>query len=131
MHMSSLLSYLAVAGGGAIGALTRSLVYQWYATHHHPFPWPTLTVNLLGSLLMGVVWYCLVVKSMLPPVYREFAAVGFLGAFTTFSTFSLDFFRLLESDRIVESVAYLLVSVILCLLGTWVGYKGIKCILHG
>ena len=131
MQFSSFLHYLAVAVGGGIGALTRSLVYQWCASHHQPFPLPTLTVNVVGSLLMGVAWYCLAVKSMLPPLYREFATVGFLGALTTFSTFSLDLVRLLHSGRIVEGVAYLLASVGLCVLGTWAGYQGIKFILHG
>ena len=129
--MQAILNYLAVAAGGAFGALTRSLVYQWYAQSGNDklFPLPTLTVNVVGSFLMGIGWYCLVEKSLLPPIWKDFATAGFLGALTTFSTFSLDIFRLLQSDRFIEAIAYTLASVGMCLIATWLGYQGVAMVL--
>ncbi|MGY0219034.1 fluoride efflux transporter CrcB [Endozoicomonadaceae bacterium StTr2] len=126
-----MLNYLAVALGGALGALIRVRVYELFAESRnaHLFPLPTLTVNIIGSILIGIGWYCLVEKSMLPPVWKSFAITGMLGALTTFSTFSLDAFRLLQSDQPVEAVVYILASVLICLLGTWAGYQGIRLVI--
>ena len=133
MQYPYLLNYLAVAAGGALGALTRSLVYECYAKSGSDqwFPLPTLTVNIVGSFLIGIGWYCLVERSLLPAIWKDFATVGFLGALTTFSTFSLDIFRLFQAARLVEAMAYMLASVILCLVGTWLGYQGVRVILNG
>ncbi|WP_095210623.1 fluoride efflux transporter CrcB [Endozoicomonas ascidiicola] len=132
MQYSYLLNYLAVAVGGALGALSRSMIYQWFARsgNDHLFPLPTLAVNVVGSFLMGIGWYCLVEKSLLPPIWKDVLTVGFLGALTTFSTFSLDVFRLLQSDRFIEAVAYTLCSVFICLLGTWLGYIGARGLIN-
>ena len=128
-----ILNYLAIACGGALGALTRSLVYEWFAQsgHNRWYPLPTLAVNIVGSFLMGIAWYCLVEKSLLPPLWKDIISVGFLGALTTFSTFSLDIFRLLQSNRLVEALAYMLVSVTACVLATMLGYRGINALLNG
>lgn len=125
-----ILNYLAIACGGALGALTRSLVYEWFGSNRW-YPLPTLAVNIVGSLLMGIAWYCLVEKSLLPPLWKDIISVGFLGALTTFSTFSLDIFRLLQSNRLVEALAYMLVSVTACVLATMLGYRGINSLLNG
>ena len=126
-----MLNYIAVAFGGALGALIRTCAYEWFAEtrNAHLFPLPTLTVNVIGSILIGIGWYCLVEKTMLPPVWKNFAITGMLGALTTFSTFSLDAFRLIQADRPLEAVVYILSSVLLCLLGTWAGYQGIRLVL--
>ena len=123
-----MLNYLAIAAGGALGALLRSFVYQLFADSRnaHLFPLPTLAVNVIGSTLIGIGWYCLVEKAMLPPIWKNFAITGMLGALTTFSTFSLDAFRLIQNDQPLEALAYILTSVLVCLLGTWVGYQGIR-----
>ena len=125
-----ILNYLAIACGGALGALTRSFVYEWFGNNRW-YPLPTLAVNIVGSFLMGIAWYCLVEKSLLPPVWKDIISVGFLGALTTFSTFSLDIFRLLQSNRLVEALAYMLVSVTACVLATMLGYRGISALLNG
>lgn len=116
-------NYLAVAAGGAVGALLRSFVYLTFARYANPtsFMLPTLTVNVVGSFVLGVSWYFLVVKAMLPPLWKDFVTVGFLGALTTFSTFSLDIFRLYESDRAIEATAYMVGSVLSCVLATGLG----------
>ena len=130
MKYSHMLNYLAVAFGGAIGALTRSLVYEWFAKSGNDrlYPLPTLTVNVVGSFLMGIAWYCLVEKSLLPPLWKDIISVGFLGALTTFSTFSLDVFRLFQSDRFAEALAYMLASVLLCVLATSLGYRSVSAL---
>ncbi len=126
-----MLNYFAVALGGALGAVVRAWTYSLFAEFRsaHLFPLPTLTVNVIGSILIGISWYCLVERSMLPPVWKNFAITGMLGALTTFSTFSLDAFRLIQADRPQEAVVYILASVLLCLLGTWAGYQGVKLVL--
>ena len=126
-----MLNYLMVAAGGAFGALLRSFVYQLFAENRnaHLFPLPTLMVNVVGSVLIGIGWYCLVEKAMLPPVWKNFAITGILGALTTFSTFSLDAFRLFQNSQSMEAIAYILMSVVSCIAGTWAGYQGIRLII--
>lgn len=133
MKYPHILHYLAIASGGALGALTRSFVYEWIAKSGSVrlYPLPTLMVNVAGSFLMGIAWYCLVEKSLLPPLWKDIISVGFLGALTTFSTFSLDIFRLLQSDRLAEALTYVLASVTFCVLATWLGYRGINALLNG
>ena len=126
-----MINYLVIAAGGALGALLRSFVYQLFAASRnaHLFPLPTLTVNITGSVLIGIGWYCLVEKAMLPPVWKNFAITGMLGALTTFSTFSLDAFRLIQNDQPLQALAYILTSVLVCLAGTWAGYQGIRLLI--
>lgn len=126
-----MLNYLAIATGGALGAVLRSFVYGRFAASGNAqfFALPTLVVNILGSVLIGIGWYCLVEKAMLPPVWKSLAITGFLGALTTFSTFSMDAFRLIQSDQLLAALSYLLVSVVTGLVGTWAGYQGIKWLL--
>ena len=85
------MQWLAVAVGGALGALGRyglnALIYQGYSGK---FPLGTLCVNVLGSVAIGVLYVVIVERYLLPAMFREFLMIGLLGAFTTFSTFSLD-----------------------------------------
>ncbi len=101
-----------VALGGAIGALARYGV-NVSATHifGHGFPWGTLIVNVLGSFLMGVA----IVKFSqmhISPELRTMSITGFLGAFTTFSTFSLDVITLYERGDLLQAFLYVSASVI-------------------
>ena len=116
--------WLVVAAGGATGALLRTLVYEIYSESRnaHFFPLPTLTVNILGSFIIGIGYYLMVEKATLPPVYRIFFMSGFLGALSTFSTFSLDIMRLLQSEQFLEALGYILASVGVCLAATYLGY---------
>lgn len=85
------MQWLAVALGGALGAMGRyganALVYTLVGSR---WPLGTLMVNVLGSLLMGVFYVLIVERHVLPGPWREFIMIGLLGAFTTFSTFSID-----------------------------------------
>lgn len=121
------MAWLYVAAGGALGTLLRfgmtGWVQGWTAG---PFPWGTMTVNVLGSLLLGfaVVWLEAAATSA---ELRQFATIGLLGAFTTFSTFSYEAMALLrDGDRwgaagyVAGSLAAALVGVVLGVaLATW------------
>ncbi|MDT8428793.1 MAG: fluoride efflux transporter CrcB [Pseudomonadales bacterium] len=114
--------YLAVAAGGAMGAVSRYwLVMSINSVTALRFPWGTMTVNLLGALLIGVVYVLLMERSNPSETLRALLIAGFLGAFTTFSAFSLDALQLLLAGRLLSALAYVLSSVVLCILLTWVG----------
>lgn len=87
-----------------------------------PFPWSTLAINLLGSLLVGAVLAVAASRNwsvdLVAPV-----TVGFLGAFTTFSTFTWETLTLARSDRMLEAAGYVTASVVLGLLAVWVGFR--------
>ncbi len=120
-----MLNYLAVGLGGALGATVRFFIYNRFGTAGHPslFALPTLTVNVIGSLCIGVAWYYLVEQAMLPPVWKSFVITGFLGALTTFSTFSLDVLRLLQAELYTIALGYMIGNVVLCVSGVFVGYQ--------
>ncbi|HAD10026.1 MAG TPA: fluoride efflux transporter CrcB [Porticoccaceae bacterium] len=111
------MQWLAVAMGGALGAVGRyginALVYSLMGTR---FPLGTLVVNVLGSLLMGVFYVLIVERQMLPGPWREFIMIGLLGAFTTFSAFSLDILSLWEGGHVALALIYVLASVVLCVI---------------
>ena len=111
---------LFVAFGGALGALARYLLGQWVQNPGNAFPVGTLLVNILGSLGIGILYVLIVEKMVLHSDWRSVLMVGFLGAFTTFSTFSLESIHLLEKGHITLALSYVLSSVVLCLLAVWI-----------
>jgi CrcB protein len=109
---------LAVAAGGALGALCRYGVNGLlYPVMGGRFPLGTLSVNVLGSLLIGVLYVLIVEKSPLSLEWRNFLMVGFVGSLTTFSTFSLDALALWQNGHPLLAAFYVLASVLLCLVG--------------
>ena len=108
------MMYLMIALGGALGALARFLVSGWFV-----FPLGTLMVNVVGSFGMGLAFVALSSRGLDRMVF--FAMIGFLGAFTTFSAFSLDVFKLIEAERIAEAMGYVAVSVIGAVLALFIG----------
>jgi len=115
--------FLLVGAGGAIGAMARfgagTLVGRLWPMS---FPLATLLINILGSLAMGL--FVGLMARWLPAWQNEarlFVAVGVLGGFTTFSTFSLDAVALIERGELLQAGAYALLSVVLCLVGLYLG----------
>ncbi len=104
-----------VALGGAIGAALRFLSVGWVMRLAGPdFPYGTMLVNILGSLIMGIAAAVLLARAEdVGPNLHPFLLTGILGGFTTFSAFSLDAFRLLEQGRAIAAGGYVLGSVIL------------------
>lgn len=111
---------LQVALGGAIGASARYLTSVGTMRMIGPgFPWATITVNILGSFLMGVLVVILAHKGMMKAA--PFLMTGILGGFTTFSAFSLDAFTLYERGQTGLALSYVLSSVIFSILGLIAG----------
>jgi CrcB protein len=121
-------SFLLVGAGGAIGAMARfgfaSLFGRLWPLG---FPLATLLINVIGSAAMGI--FVGLMARWLPAWQSEarlFFAVGVLGGFTTFSTFSLDAIVLIERGDWVSAGAYVLLSVVLCLIGLYLGLLVIR-----
>ena len=111
------MHWLAVAIGGALGAMARYGISGWiFDSTSHKFPYATLSVNVMGSLVMGVLFVLILEKGALPPEMRSLLMIGFLGAFTTFSTFSLDALGLWQNGHLFMALIYILATVILCLI---------------
>lgn len=108
---------LFIALGGSLGALARYYLSQ--ALNQHPafsFPAGTMLANVLGSALIGFCFVLIVEKSGIHPQWKNILMVGFLGAFTTFSSFALESVVLLEAGKIVLALSYTILSVVLCML---------------
>jgi fluoride exporter len=107
---------LSVAAGGAIGSVARYLVGTWSGKMFGiNFPWGTLIINVTGSFLIGLFVGLFATKWDLPQAVRIFLIVGICGGYTTFSTFSLDSFYLMERGEAVAAGAYMIGSVVLSL----------------
>ncbi|MDT8375947.1 MAG: fluoride efflux transporter CrcB [Mariprofundaceae bacterium] len=114
----------AVAIGGAFGAVMRWLmagaVQRWAGT---AFPWGTFAVNALGSFLLGFLFVWLIERSTATELVRLALTVGLLGAFTTFSTYSLESIRLLQEGALGMAAANVMGQVVVCLVLTWLGIQ--------
>lgn len=103
---------IAVALGGALGSVARHVVAgritHLYGTH---FPWGILTVNVVGSFVMGVLAEAMALRWDVPAEWRAFMTVGILGGFTTFSSFSLDVATLIERGDFGPAAVYAVASV--------------------
>ncbi|MFT5426667.1 MAG: CrcB protein [Gammaproteobacteria bacterium] len=111
-----------IAAGGATGALMRYWMSNGiYAVLGRGFPYGTLTVNVIGSLFMGFCYVFMIERMDVSVEWRAGLMIGLLGAFTTFSTFSIETLNLLESGEPMKAGLNILLSVTLCILGCWLG----------
>ena len=115
--------YLAVAMGGALGALSRFGIGQWLAdsgyAHLHP---ATFLVNVIGALLIGILFVGAERYTLSEPA-RLGMSVGFLGAFTTFSAFSLQLLTDIQEGQVLRAVSYAVATVFLCVISCLVGME--------
>lgn len=112
----------AIAAGGAIGAVLRHLISQFSLHVAGPeFPWGTVSVNIIGSFVMGVLVALFAHYGNPSQELRAFLTVGVLGALTTFSTFSLDVATLWERGDILATGSYIAVSVVFSILALFAG----------
>ena len=116
---------LWVAVGSALGGVARywcsGIVARLVG---ETFPWGTLVVNVVGSLLIGFIATISGTdgRFIIPAEARQFLMVGILGGFTTFSSFSLQTLNLLREGEILPAGANIVLSVVLCLLAVWLGH---------
>ena len=114
--------YLLVALGGAFGASFRfyisQLILNWLGKG---FPFATLAVNISGSLIMGALYGLIEQNVIEVSVYRTLIGIGFLGAFTTFSTFSLDTLLLIQQGDVLKATINILLNVSLCIFAAALG----------
>lgn len=120
--MPNLVKFALIATGGAVGALLRYAVsgwaYRWMGTG---FPWGTLSVNVLGSFVIGFLWAASE-RTPFGPRWTPFVFVGVLGAFTTFSTYALESLNLFREGEVRLALMNLLASNVLALLAVVLGF---------
>lgn len=118
-----MLSYFAVAVGSAIGGTLRfwlsNFVYEFLPP---TFPYGTLSVNVLGSFLIGLIMFGLDDRGLIDHEMRLFLTVGVCGGFTTFSTFSLETINLLKNSEYTMALINIGLSVVLCLAATFAAW---------
>ncbi len=113
---------MLIAVGGAFGALSRyGASLGVYSIFGRGFPYGTLFVNVAGSFLMGILSIMLLERFNLGPEWRAAILVGFLGSFTTFSTFSIETLNLLEQGDIHRAFWNISISLVLCISAVWFG----------
>jgi len=119
-----LKNLLLVGLGGSIGSMLR------YGSHlllnTRLFPWATFAVNILGSFIIGVVFAMSIREEPLPEGWKLFLATGICGGFTTFSAFSLENLGLMQSGKFGMALTYIILSIILGISATFLGYQLIK-----
>ncbi|HGY54665.1 MAG TPA: fluoride efflux transporter CrcB [Caldithrix abyssi] len=123
------MKLLLIGIGGFIGAVLRYLVSGWaHQLFGEQFPYGTLAVNVLGSFILGLFLYLGEYRLMIAPQYRQLAAIGILGAFTTFSTFSYETLALLQESLFRQAVLNVALNFGLGLLAVWGGMIAAKSI---
>ncbi|MCG8413713.1 MAG: fluoride efflux transporter CrcB [Pseudomonadales bacterium] len=117
-----MMTYLAIAIGGALGAVSRYwLSSSVQSITSSGFPMGTFTVNALGSFLIGLLFILFSERLQMAETLRPLLIVGFLGAMTTFSTFSLDALLLFQEGNYNTALFYILSSVVVCLFAAYIG----------
>lgn len=128
MIQTTYATFMAVGLGGALGAMLRYAISLW-AVQRFEALMPTaaligtLIANAVGALLIGVLFVVITEKGLIAESWRPLLVVGFLGALTTFSTFSLETVGLLQQGEWLTAMVYVLGSVIICLFLTWAGIE--------
>lgn len=113
---------MAIAAGGALGSVLRYGLSTWvHSLAGRGFPYGTLAVNVLGCLAMGFLFVLLVERMGESAIWRAGLLIGVLGGFTTFSTFSIETFNLIEQGAMAKAAGNMAASLVLCVGATWLG----------
>lgn len=113
------MQWLAIAIGGALGAILRHLIAIWCSpVFNGKFPLGTLVVNITGSFLIGIAYILIIHRAMLGEEWRLLLMTGLFGALTTFSTFSLESLILWHNGQPLVAIGYIVGSLVSCLLAT-------------
>ena len=115
--------WLAVAIGGSLGAVARYGIASAFYSYNYTFPYATLIANVLGCFFMGVCYIVIVEKGVVPPVTRHILMIGFLGAFTTFSTYALEMLHLIQGGYWQIGLSYAILSFVCSLFAVYGGAK--------
>lgn len=125
--MEVITKFIAVGCGGAFGAMLRYAIGLIFAKTFAPFPFATFFINILGSFLIGLLAVLFTEKFPENENLRLLLTVGFLGAFTTFSTFELETFELIRAKQMTTAFLYVAASFAVGLVavfsGIWAGKK--------
>jgi fluoride exporter len=120
--MENFTKILSIAVGGAFGAVARYLInISPLQNYLKPFPFPTFLINIVGSFLIGFLLTLFTDKMPINENLRLAIIVGFLGAFTTFSTFELEIWSLTRENQFFMAILYLTLSVLVGFIGIWAG----------
>ena len=122
MGQLSILGFIAI--GGAFGACSRYLISELCVTlFGRGFPYGTLTVNVVGSFIMGLLIAAFENEILAPEPWRQIIGLGFLGALTTFSTFSMDNVLLMQQGAFFKMSLNVLLNVVLSISAAWLGFQ--------
>ena len=114
--------------GGGLGSIMRLIINRLIPSES--FPYSTLTVNMIGSFLIGLIISYLIDSNMLKSDYYYFLVVGICGGLTTFSAFSIENFNFIKSNEIFNSFIYIFISVSLCIALAYLGFLIMNKILN-
>jgi CrcB protein len=120
--METLTRIAAIAGGGAVGAVARYLInISPLQNLLKPFPFPTFFINITGSFLIGFLLILFTDRFQINDNLRYGVMVGFLGAYTTFSTFELEIWGLIKENQFLTAFLYLFLSIFVGFVGVILG----------
>jgi fluoride exporter len=116
------MKYLWIALGGALGSVARYTVGLWiYERMGTRFPYGTFVINISGCFIIGFALTILDARVGLPPAWREAIPIGFVGAYTTFSTFEYETLRAVQNGQPAIGLLYVALSVVIGFAAVWLG----------